>query len=100
MISISKEFNLGLLTGFILVVIIFALLILVPLVPRLMSRNECESRFVAWCHQCLVSDWSDGITILPEILPCMQEYNPLNMLLTKDSSCRYVKPICNYYGVE
>lgn len=67
---------------------------------RFIAEQECRARFMQWCHQCLVSGWSDDITIPLEILPCMQEYNPLNMLLTKDSTCRYVKPICNYYGVE
>ena len=91
---------------FIILIMLFFILLpfLIPIPPypikQPITKDECEGRFMIWCHQCLASNWSDDITIPSEILPCMQEYNPLNMLLTKDSTCRYVKPLCNYYGVE
>jgi hypothetical protein len=62
------------------------------------SEQECRARFTMWCHQCLASNWPDDAVIPSEIL-CMQQYNPLNMPISKDSSCKYVKPICDYYGI-
>jgi hypothetical protein len=67
-----------------------------PLGP---SEQECRARFIVWCNQCLTSNWPDDFVIPSEIL-CMQHYNPLNMPLSKDSSCNYVKPLCDYYGIR
>jgi len=95
----SKEFNLGILTGFILIVTIFTLLIWMPPAPRPISQIECDARFVAWCYQCLSSNWSDDI-VLPSKIECMRYYNPLNIPLPQTKTCSSMQYLCNYFDVR
>ena len=97
----SKEFKMGILAGFILVVIIFfALLISIPrpIIPRSLEQ-ECFYLFAMWCHECLAYKWPNDVNIPSEVL-CIEEYNPLNMPLPKDKTCNSMKYLCEEFGVK
>ncbi len=98
----SKEFNIGLLMGFLTGVIIFILILLFQKPLPSLQAKECKARFVSWCYDCLSRGWPARIEespILPiEINICMKKY--FGVIFPKTTDCKYAQKVCEEFGVS